>query len=70
MSLLKKIVNIFGFIASGIIAIAVGFFMLRGTMRMWDKNKTKNQDSNDKNSKKSWKTMELTQLPKIEVRHI
>ncbi len=53
MSLLKKIVNIFGFIASGIIAIAVGFFMLRVTMRMWDKNKTKNQDSNDKNSKKS-----------------
>jgi len=53
MQLLKKIVNIFTFIASGIIAIAVGFFMLRGTMRMWDRKKTKNQDSNDKNSKKS-----------------
>ncbi len=53
MSLLKKIVNIFAFIASGIIAIAVGFFMLRGTMQMCDRNKTKNQDSNDKNSKKS-----------------
>ncbi len=53
MSLLKKIVNIFAFIASGIIAITVGFFMLRGTMRMWDRKKTNNQDSNDKNSKES-----------------
>ena len=42
MSFFKKILNVFAFIASGIIAIAVGFFMLRGTMRMWDKNKEKN----------------------------
>jgi hypothetical protein len=52
MDWLKKIVNVFGFIASGIIAIAVGFFMLRGTMRMWDKNKSKNQGLDD-DSKKS-----------------
>jgi hypothetical protein len=53
MSLLKKIVNIFAFIASGIIAIAVGFFMLRGTMRMWDRNKTKSKDSDKENSQES-----------------
>lgn len=53
MSLLKKIVNIFVFIASGIIAIAVGFFMLRGTMRMWDRNKTKSNNSDKENSQKS-----------------
>ena len=53
MSLLQKILNIFAFIVSGIIAIAVGFFMLRGTMRMWDKNKEKNTKSDEKNSKKS-----------------
>ncbi len=53
MSVLNKILSIFGFIASGIIAIAVGFFMLRGTMRMWDKKKSKNDDSENKNHKKS-----------------
>ena len=53
MSLLKKILKVFSFIASGIIAIAVGFFMLRGTMRMWDKNKEKNSKSDKKGSKKS-----------------
>ena len=51
MSLLKKIVNVFAFIASGIIAIAVGFFMLRGTMRMWDRNKENKFDK--ENSEKS-----------------
>lgn len=50
MSVLSKILNIFSFIASGIIAIAVGFFMLRGTMRMWDKNKkTKSDEKNSEN---------------------
>jgi predicted PurR-regulated permease PerM len=53
MSLLQKILNVFAFIASGIITIAVGFFMLRGTMRMWDKNKEKNPKSDEGNSKKS-----------------
>jgi hypothetical protein len=53
MTLLKKIIGLFAFIASGIIAIAVGFFMLRGTMRMWDKNKSKSEDLDDKNPEKS-----------------
>ena len=53
MSVLKKIFNVFAFIASGIIAIAVGFFMLRGTMRMWDKNKEKNSKTDESDSKKS-----------------
>lgn len=52
MSLIKKIIHIFAFIATGIIAIAVGFFMLRGTMRMWDKNKEKNKESNKNNPEK------------------
>jgi len=51
MSLLRKIFNVFAFIASGIIAIAVGFFMLRGTMRMWDRNKENKFD--EENSEKS-----------------
>ena len=51
MSTGRKIVNFFGFIISGIIAIAVGFFMLRGTMRLWDKNK---EDTDpDKNPKET-----------------
>ena len=45
MSLLKKIVSVFAFIASGIIAIVVGFFMLRGTMRMWDRKNTREKTS-------------------------
>jgi hypothetical protein len=53
MALLKKIISLFAFIASGIIAIAVGFFMIRGTMRMWDKNKSKSEDSDNKNPEKS-----------------
>jgi hypothetical protein len=53
MSLLKKIVNVFAFIAGGIIAITVGFFMLRGTMRMWDRNEDKNKKFDEEKSKKS-----------------
>ena len=45
MSNYSKILKIFSFIASGIIAIAVGFFMLRGTMRMWDSKNGKNNNS-------------------------
>ncbi len=45
MSFLKKIVNGFVFVVGGIVTITVGFFMLRGTMRMWDRNKE------EKNSK-------------------
>ena len=39
-----KIKEIFSFIAAGIVAIAVGFFMLGGTMRMWDRKKRKDGD--------------------------
>lgn len=53
MLLLRKIVNVFAFIASGIIAISVGFFMLRGTMRMWDRKKEKDTNSEKDSSKKS-----------------
>lgn len=53
MPLLQKIVNVFAFIASGIIAITVGFFMLRGTMRMWDKNEEKNKKFDEESSEKS-----------------
>ena len=50
MSIHSKILNVFSFIASGIIAIAVGFFMLRGTMRMWDKDKKTKADEESKKS--------------------
>ena len=50
MSLLKKILNGFIFVIGGIVTITVGFFMLRGTMRMWDKEK---KDSKDENTEKS-----------------
>ena len=45
MSLLRKIVNGIVFVIGGIVTITVGFFMLRGTMRMWDKDK---KDSEEK----------------------
>ena len=50
MSVLAKIVNGFVFVIGGIVTITVGFFMLRGTMRMWDKDDKKN-DSKENNSK-------------------
>ena len=50
MSLLKKILNGFIFVFGGIVTITVGFFMLRGTMRMWDREK---KDSKDENTEKS-----------------
>jgi hypothetical protein len=40
----KKIKGVFSFIAVGIVTITVGFFMLRGTMRMWDRKKAKKND--------------------------
>ena len=51
MPLMKKIVNLFAFIVGGIIAITVGFFMLRGTMRMWDRNKEKSKNLDDGSAK-------------------
>ena len=50
MLLLRKILNGFVFVVGGIVTITVGFFMLRGTMRMWDKEKN---DSKDEKTGKS-----------------
>ena len=44
MPVIKKIKNVFSFIAVGIVAITVGFFMLGGTMKMWDRKKPKKSD--------------------------
>ena len=44
MSLLKKILNGLIFVFGGIVTITVGFFMLRGTMRMWDKKESKDDE--------------------------
>lgn len=52
MSLIKKIVNGFVFVVGGIVTITVGFFMLRGTMRMWDRNKEE-EKSKDENIEES-----------------
>lgn len=43
---LSSIGNFFVFIFTGIIAIIVGSFMLRGNMHMWDKN-SKNPPDED-----------------------
>ena len=43
MTKLKKIRNAFSFVISGLVAIIVGCFMLRGTMHLWD-----NQDKEKK----------------------
>ena len=48
MSLLKKILNGFIFVFGGIVTITVGFFMLRGTMHMWDKNREKKEPEDEK----------------------
>jgi len=40
---LKSIRNVVGFVVSGLVAIIVGCFMLRGTMHLWD-----NQDKEKK----------------------
>ena len=50
MSFLKKILDGFVFVFGGIVTITVGFFMLRGTMRMWYREK---KDSKDENAEKS-----------------
>lgn len=46
MKKLRSIANIFAFVITGIIAIIVGSFMLRGNMHMWDK-KSKDKESKD-----------------------
>jgi uncharacterized membrane protein len=45
MSILGSIVKVFSFIAVGIVTIVVGAFMLRGTMRMWDKKKDQDDET-------------------------
>ncbi|MDX1595497.1 MAG: hypothetical protein R3327_01005 [Nitrosopumilaceae archaeon] len=47
MTSFKDVGKVFVFIATGIVAIIVGAFMLRGNMHMWDKNSSNND--NDKN---------------------
>jgi len=49
VSKLKSIRNVVGFVLSGLVAIIVGCFMLRGTMNLWDRQDKKNQakDSNE-----------------------
>lgn len=37
MAGIRDVGRLFKFIATGIIAIAVGAFMIRGTMHMWDR---------------------------------
>ncbi|MEX0657462.1 MAG: hypothetical protein WD154_07965 [Nitrosopumilaceae archaeon] len=48
MSKLKSIRNVVGFALSGLVAIIVGCFMLRGTMHLWDKQDKKNQNKDSK----------------------
>lgn len=43
MSKLQSIKNAASFVLSGLVAIIVGCFMLRGTMHMWDKRDRENQ---------------------------
>ncbi|MEW6042717.1 MAG: hypothetical protein AB1608_00435 [Thermoproteota archaeon] len=45
MSKLHSVVKVFSFIAVGIVTIIVGAFMLRGTMHLWDKKKSDEDES-------------------------
>jgi hypothetical protein len=49
VSVITKIGKFFVFIVGGIVTIVVGFFMLRGTMNLWNKNKSNNDDKKDPN---------------------
>jgi len=44
---IKDIGKVFVFIVTGLAAIIVGAFMLRGNMHLWDRKSS--QDDNDKN---------------------
>ena len=48
MSKLKSVRNGVSFVLSGLVAIIVGCFMLRGTMNLWDRKNKKNQTDGDK----------------------
>lgn len=51
LAIIKSILSFFLFVAGGLAVILVGFFMLRGTMHMWDKTKTDDAGSDaSKNS--------------------
>lgn len=43
----KKIGRCIAFVASGIVAIIVGSFMLRGTMHLWDDSSKANEENDD-----------------------
>ncbi len=46
---IRSVGRFFLFIAGGIAVIIVGFFMLRGNMRMWDRSKPDAGDDDDDN---------------------
>lgn len=46
MSKIRAVIKIFSFIVVGIVTIIVGAFMLRGTMHLWDKQKSDDEESN------------------------
>lgn len=47
MSKIGSVGNFFLFIITGLAAIIVGSFMLRGNMHMWDKNSKKHKDDDE-----------------------
>ncbi len=47
--LLRKIYDFVVFVATGIITIVVGSFMLRGAMRLWDSDSDDNNDESGVN---------------------
>lgn len=44
---IRSVGRFFLFIAGGIAVIVVGFFMLRGNMRMWDRSRPDGDDNAD-----------------------
>ncbi|MBT8242894.1 MAG: hypothetical protein HKP26_00235 [Nitrosopumilus sp.] len=48
MASIKDIGKFFLFIVTGLVAIIVGSFMVRGTMHMWDKPEKRNTDEEKK----------------------
>ena len=48
MASIKDIGKFFLFIVTGLVAIIVGSFMVRGTMHMWDKPEKRNKDEEKK----------------------
>ncbi len=47
MASIKDIGKLFLFIVTGLVAIIVGSFMVRGTMHMWDKPDEKERNEKD-----------------------